>query len=151
MCAPIQETEASKAGKCFVGADGGKLPNLGRKDITGYCITGQRTEMKLQVAEHLKQTLSSVSKLESSGNEVVFDNNGSYIYNYQTNSYTPLRKEHGAYKLDLWVEQKDPCQQLRGKLVTVQENSEVVQKNGEADEECSGFPGFPSHGSKSAH
>jgi hypothetical protein len=116
---PIQETQASKAGKCFISANGGKIRNLGRKDITGYCVTGQMTELKLQVAENLKSALFSVSKLERSGNKVVFDEQGSYIYNRTTDTYTPLRKHNGAYMLDIWVRRSNPCDQLTGKIVPV--------------------------------
>ena len=64
-----------------------------------------------------------MSKLERCGNKVVFDVAGSYIFNVNTGSYTPLRRENGAYKLDLWVEDSDPSDCLTGKVVAVTEGS----------------------------
>ena len=93
--------------------------------------------MKLQVAEGLKTALFSVSKLERSGNTVVFDEERSFIYNRCTNSYTPLRKHNGAYVIDIWVKQSDPCNQLTGKTAPVLEDTSKAANNGsvESDEE----------------
>ena len=114
---PIQETVASRAGKNFVGANGSKIRNLGRKDVTACTITGQKTLFKVQVADCLKNPILSVLKLEKSGNKVVFDDKGSYIYNRATNQYTPLRKHNGTYLIDMWVPHADPHDQLTGKVV----------------------------------
>ena len=139
----VQETQASKAGKCFLSANGGKIRNLGRKDITGYCVTGQKTELKFQVAENLKMALFSVSKLERSGNKVVFDEQGSYIYNRATDTYTPLRKHNGAYMLDIWVQQSNPCDQLTGKIVPVFKDASKASEDESSTAEALVFPRLP--------
>ena len=69
------------------------MRNLDRKDVFGYFSNGQPLGIKMQVTENITQTLLSVSKLESSGNDVIFSDEGSYIYNCQTDSYLPLRHE----------------------------------------------------------
>jgi hypothetical protein len=84
-----------------------------------------------------------VSKLESCGNKVVFDTSGSYIYNRHTGSYTPLRREHGAYKLDLWVEDCDPSNLLTGKVVSVTEEIDSPQQQSPDTKDESVFPRLP--------
>ena len=105
---PTNETETSKSRKCYVSANGGKMRNPGRQDVFGYFTNGQPLGMKLQVTENITQTLLSVSKLEASGNDVIFSDEGSYIYNRPTESCIPIRRENASYKLDFWVENPDP-------------------------------------------
>ena len=118
---PTKETEASRSGKCYVSGNGGKMRNLGRQDVFGYFTNGQPLGVKMQETENITQTLLSASKLEASGNDVVFSDEGSYIYNRHTDSYIPIRRENGSYKLDFWVEDPDPCQSLTGKFANVNE------------------------------
>ena len=45
----IKETDASKAGKCYVSANGGKMRNLGRQDVFTCDVEGSSFAIKLQV------------------------------------------------------------------------------------------------------
>ena len=137
--APVIQTQISLAGKCLLSANGGKIKNLGRKDVTAYCITGQKTEMKLQVAENLKTALFSVSKLERSGNSIVFDKNGSYIFNHATATRTPIRQHNGAYMIDLWVQHSTSG----GKVASVKEHVSQPEMNNVDDDSELGFPRLP--------
>ena len=92
--------------------------------------------MKLQVAENLKTALFSVSKLERSGNSVVFDKNGSYIFNHAAATRTPIRQHNGAYMIDLWVQQSMPG----GKMASVRENASQPEMNNVDDDTQLGFP-----------
>ena len=141
--APVNETVASRAGKCYSSADGGKLRNMGVKNVTAISALGQKTQIKLQVAENLTKTLFSVSKLEQSGNSVIFHSTGSYIHNHSTGSTTPLRKENGAYIMDLWIEEpSDPAQQCTGRIVSV-EPAQAEHPDQAHHEQYSGFPRLP--------
>ena len=95
--------------------------------------------MKLQVAENLKTALFSVSKLGPSGNSVVFDKNGSYIYNSVTATRTPLRQHNGAYMIDLWVQQSVPV----GKMASVREDTTQPRMDNACDDAELGFPRLP--------
>ena len=115
------------------------LPQRQSEYITAYCNTGQKTEMKLQVAENLKTALFSVSKLERSGNSVVSDKNGSYIFNYATATRTPIRQHNGAYMIDLWVQQLMPEE----KMASVREDATQPEMNNVDDDVELGFPRLP--------
>ena len=47
--------------------------------------------------------LGAVSRICKAGHTVVFDNEGSYIYNKTTGSVDWLREENGTYLLDMYV------------------------------------------------
>ena len=49
----ILETEASKKGAFFTGADGSKMQNLGCKDITAVTDTNSATSLRIQIAENV--------------------------------------------------------------------------------------------------
>ena len=57
----------------------------------------------------------SISCLQQSarfdaGNRVVFDNEGSFIFNKATGKQTSMRRDKGVYKFDMWLKkQKDQC------------------------------------------
>jgi hypothetical protein len=58
--------------------------------------------MKYQVAPVTKP-LGSVSKICKAGHTVVFDDQGSYMYNKCTGSIDWLREENGTYMLDSYI------------------------------------------------
>ena len=95
----IQETAASKAGVHFCSADGGRMRNLGCQSWTAYTNAGNKTNIKVQVADRIHRTLFSVSRLTESGNKVVFDTAGSYIENKAIGHVTPLIHSDGTYNL----------------------------------------------------
>ena len=58
--------------------------------------------MIFQVCD-VKGPLGSVRKMCGAGNQVLFDDDGSYIRNKFTGVQTPIIYDKGAYYLDIWV------------------------------------------------
>ena len=59
-------------------------------------------KMRLTCAD-VKKPLASVMKIVKKGNQVVFDEEGSYIRNKKTGTRTEMREEHGVYVFDIWI------------------------------------------------
>ena len=107
------------------------MQNLGCKDIRAVTDTNSATSLRIQIAENVKRTLFSVGKLTESGNTVVFDDDGSYIYNKTSGEYTPVYKVHGVYRMNLWVpaDQSDPYGTTTGNIVQPSSGNEVSNAN----------------------
>ena len=54
-------------------------------------------------AAPVAKPLGSVKKMCQAGHVIVFDDEGSYIYNKQTQEINWLREESGNYMLDVWL------------------------------------------------
>ena len=85
----------------------------------------------------------SVGTLVDYGNSVVFDNESSYIYNKATGEGTPIYRENGVYKMNLWIprNQSDPFPTVTGKTImsiTNDKETEELPKDSEScmDVEC---------------
>ena len=57
-------------------------------------------------AANVTRPLASVKKICKAGHIVVFDDDGSYIYNKITGEINQLRKDDGNYMLDVWIPPK---------------------------------------------
>jgi hypothetical protein len=68
---PVNETEASRAGICYVTANGSKVTNMGEKRVKGLNDKGQNVGITIQMA-NIKKVLGSVSKMNDAGNTVIF-------------------------------------------------------------------------------
>ena len=101
---PTEESEGSRAGLNYISAGGGKLPNMGEKQITFMTNEGQGMRMKFQVAPVTKP-LGSVKRIVEQGNRVVFSETeeGSYIEHCATGQRTALTERNGVYVLDAWM------------------------------------------------
>ena len=66
-----------------------------REEGVNRLITAQVTEVT--------KPLLSVSKMVKAGNTVVFDQNGSYIYDGATGAIMHLEDRNGMYLLKVWV------------------------------------------------
>ena len=68
-----------------------------------------------------------MGKVTEAGNTVVFDDDGSHIYNKGSGEYTPIYKVHGVYRMNLWVpvDQSDPYGTTTGKVVQPTSGNEV--------------------------
>ena len=99
---PIEESDASREGLCYVSATGQPIPNLGEQKLP--LVTNECTMrgMTFQAAL-VKKPLGSVKRICSCGHRVVFDEEGSYIQNKGTGEINWMREEQGNYILDLWV------------------------------------------------
>ena len=61
----------------------------------------------------------------SSGNQVVFDSDGSYVENKKTGVKTRIKDEKGEFKMDVWVWTQE-ADGSGGKLAVVEGGSEPV-------------------------
>ena len=96
------ETKASQEGHDFVSATGETIPNLGERKVPAMTRENTLRAMTFQAAPVTKP-LGSVKKICMAGHTVVFDNEGSYIYNKATGELNMLREEGGNYMLDLLI------------------------------------------------
>ena len=99
---PILATAMSEAGVCYVSATGEPIPNLGEQRLPLATVEGSLRAMTFQAAPVAKP-LGSVKKMCQAGHVIVFDDEGSYIYNKQTQEINWLREESGNYMLDVWL------------------------------------------------
>jgi len=98
----VRETAASRAGEQFASATGDPIPNLGEMGI--LMITREDTVRAMAfTAAPVARPLGSVKKICKAGHRVVFDDEGSYIYNKYTGEVNMLREELGNYIMDVWV------------------------------------------------
>jgi hypothetical protein len=102
----VVPTEASKAGRGFVAANGTPIARYGEKRIQGVTDEGNDVAMNMQAAD-VKKVLGSVGKFCGAGNRVVFDDDpatgGSYIEHKATGKKTEIRKKNGTYEFSIWV------------------------------------------------
>ena len=70
----IEDSEASRAGVYYTGANGGELFNLGQTHVLIALDNGARTIATFQVAD-VSRPLMSVSKVWEMGNRLVFGAN----------------------------------------------------------------------------
>ena len=99
---PIYSTARSEAGECYASATGEPIPNLGEQRLPLATAEGSLRAMTFQAAPVAKP-LGSVDRICEAGHVVVFDSDGSYIFNKKTEEINWLRRENGNYMLDVWV------------------------------------------------
>ena len=78
----------------------------GERRITGKTSDGTPITITVQVAD-VKKMLGSVSRMCDANNQVVFDNDGSYIKNKVNGRVTKLDRRNGVYKFDMWIPEDD--------------------------------------------
>ena len=99
---PIHETQASRSGLNYASATGDPIPNLGEQKLPLLTQEGSLRAMTFQAAP-VDRALGSVKRMCSSGHQVVFDDEGSYVLNKLTGEVNWMREENGTYIMDLWV------------------------------------------------
>jgi len=103
---PIRETEASRSGLNYASATGDPIPNLGEQKLPLVTAEGSLRAITFRAAP-VDRPLGSVKRMCSSGHVVVFDEDGSYVYNKASGEITSLREENGNYMMDVWVMPSD--------------------------------------------
>ena len=98
----VRETMASRNGAGFVSASGDPIPNPGQIDLPMITREKSLRKMAMQAAS-VDKPLASDKKICDAGHLVLFDSEGSYIYNKETGEVNHLRGESGNYMLDLWI------------------------------------------------
>ena len=123
---PIRETKASKSGMKYRAANGTSIANHGERAVKGISGDWNPMGVTIQVAG-VKKTLGAVMPTMKAGNRIVFDDEGSYIYNKPTGRYTTVHERGGEFVFDLWVP-KAKEKMSTGKY-------DVLQEEGEEQEE----------------
>ena len=98
----IDQTEKSRAVVCYASATGEPIQNLGEQKLPLAIVEGSLRAMTFQVAPVAKP-LGSVQRICAAGHTVVFDSEGSYILNKQTEELNWPRNDNGNFMLDIWV------------------------------------------------
>ena len=86
------EGAAKKRGVEYEVATGELIPNLGEKKIVAVTDGGVARKLVAHVAD-VNQALLSVRRMMNSGHRVIFDDDGSYIEDKQTQEWMPLRDD----------------------------------------------------------
>ena len=101
----VVDTEESRRGENFASATGESIPNLGLMQLP---VVLREMNMKTirMCAAPVTRPLASVKKICRAGHMVVFDDDGSHIYNKSTGEINLLREDDGNYMLDVWIPPK---------------------------------------------
>ena len=102
----VKETKASKSDDEFVSATADPIPSMGEMNIVMKTREATMRAMTFTAAPVAKP-LGSVKRICQAGHIVVFDEDGSYIYNNHTGEVNVLREEMGNYIMDVWVAPPD--------------------------------------------
>ena len=99
---PVRETVASMNGEQYASATGDPIPNMG--EISALMLTREETMRAMNfTAAPLAKPLAAVKKMCAAGHTVVFDDEGSYVYNKYTGEVNAMCEELGNYIMDVWV------------------------------------------------
>ena len=84
-----KSTEMSRRGGYYKAANDTKIYNEGAKQVKGYTTEGRMAEMNFQVCG-VSGPLAAVRKMCKQGNQVVFDEDGSYTKDKGTGFVTKI-------------------------------------------------------------
>jgi hypothetical protein len=115
---PIKESAGSRAGLCYIAANGGRIPNLGEKRVKFRTTEGMNSSVMFQVT-FTRKPLASVSRITNKGNKVVFAAGRSYVENVKTGQQTELTEEHGTYHMDVGFLVEGYARQARDQLIKI--------------------------------
>lgn len=92
-----------------MGPDGGRIPNKGQCDLSGATDECNPLDMTVQVAAELRKPRLAVRKLNASGHDVVFREDGqgdSYIIANGTgrNKKTAVYQVEDMFSISLWFQ-----------------------------------------------
>jgi hypothetical protein len=105
----VKPTPDSEKGIGFVAANGSRMRNYGGTQVK-FEKDGKVKAMNFEVTD-CKKPLASVAKILERGNRVVFDEDGSYIYNKETGEIIVLERERGTFVMtvEFEVDDEDTC------------------------------------------
>jgi hypothetical protein len=101
---PREDSRGSKLGLKYEVANGEVIPNKGQKRLEGFTDDGVPIGVTAQVAG-VNKPLMSVMRTCHSGNTVVFDDEGSYVYNKASGIATEIKNDGRRYLFPIWVQQ----------------------------------------------
>ena len=91
----------SRAGACYLTANGVPIPNLGELDVQSLTSEAYPAEVPFQLAD-IERPLIAVSALANAGHLVEFIERGGKI-THQSGTVTGLERRGGTYILRMWV------------------------------------------------
>lgn len=89
-------------GKYFA-ADGNPMDKMGSQGVRGQDVNGVGLSLEVD-AVNVTKALAPLYSIAKTGDRLVFEDTGGYIYNIQSNKTTQLRLDSKLYYLDLRVE-----------------------------------------------
>ena len=101
----VTESPEAMRGDNFASATGEPIPNLGIMNLPMVLRERSLRSMKLCAAP-VTRPLASVKKICRAGHMVIFDDEGSYIYNNSSGEINMLREDDGNCMLDVWFHPK---------------------------------------------
>ena len=93
---------ASRAGKCFRGPGGEKIPAQGRRVIIGQTREGRWRKLICEVCP-IRRNLFSGARIALAGNRVEVGAKSASIRNLKSGEISHLRREGNVWMLDLWL------------------------------------------------
>jgi hypothetical protein len=99
----------------YAQADGTELPNLGEKVMAVMTQEGTLRGYKTQLAD-VTHALQSVRALLKSKHSVIFDDEGSYIFNKVTGEYNQILDDGINYLMQQWIVPPDQVQMVMQNL-----------------------------------
>ena len=103
---PVEDSESSKAGVYYTGANGGKLFNLGQTHVPVALDHGARSIATFQVAD-VHNTLLSITRAADAGYECHLKSHGGYLLDTHTGETVPIARKGNLYVMRAWIKQ-DP-------------------------------------------
>ena len=97
---PLKESKGSRSGLNYVAANGGRMPNLGEKNVNFRTKDGRNSNITFQVTS-ARKPLVSVSRIVQKGNKVIFAPGNSYIENMASGKRIELEEINGTYHIDV--------------------------------------------------
>ena len=101
---PRQDSRISLLGLKYEVVNGQVIKNEGQNILEGFTEEGIPIGVTAQLAG-VNKPLMSVMRTCNSGNTVVFDDEGSYVYNKNTGMLSEIRNDGKRYIFPLWVQQ----------------------------------------------
>ena len=99
---PVEDSQAKKMGVKYEVANGTLISNEGQKRLNGVTEDGATFGITAQICGVTKP-LMSVDQVCGAGNQVIFDDDGSFIRNKHTGATAAIKKEGKRYIFPLWV------------------------------------------------
>ena len=98
----VEETPESRRGETWTCAGGKEIKKEGKVTIHWTTESAVSKKGVFKVGA-VSRTLSSVDRLQETGNDVTLTKNRPRIINMKTGEVMPLRKSRGMYTLDMWI------------------------------------------------
>ena len=103
---PIRESELSRQGRYFRGADNSRIPAKGKRTFVAVTADGLKKRLACEVCP-VRRLLLSGTKMARAGHRVVCEDKVGYIQNIKTGRKTYLRRDRNVWVLDMWIKKPE--------------------------------------------